>query len=86
MDSVDNLKRLLDDDGLLVVTMPIGYRDNLDEYIFDNRFDFSSMFFLKRVSWSNRWVEVSKEVAKGICFDTPFPKANGLFVGVYRKC
>ena len=85
-DSVDNLKRLLDDDGLLVVTMPIGYRDALDEYIFDNRFGFSSISFLKRVSWSNRWVQVSKETVKDIRFDRPFPKANGLFVGMYRKC
>lgn len=84
--SVENLKRLLADDGLLIVTMPIGYRDNLDEYIFDNRFGFGSMFFLKRISWSSRWVEVPKNKAKNIRFDTPFPKANGLFVGVYQKC
>jgi len=83
--SVENLKRLLTDGGLLVVTMPIGYRDNLDEKIFDNRFGFSSMFFLKRVSWSSRWVEVTDKEARTICFDSPFPKANGLFVGVYQK-
>ena len=86
LDSVDNLKRLLADDGLLVVTMPIGYRNSLDERIFGNRFGFSSMFFLKRVSWSNRWVEISDKEAGNIRFDSPFPKANGLFVGVYHKC
>ena len=85
-DSVDNLKRLLADDGLLVVTMPIGYREALDDKILDNSFGFSSLSFLKRVSWSNRWVEVSDKEARNIPFDSPFPKANGLFVGVYHKC
>lgn len=90
-DSVDNLKRLLTDDGLLVVTMPIGYRDSLDDKIYNNDFGFSSISLFRRVSWSNRWIEtfmpyLSFEEFKSIHFDSPFPKANGLFVGVYQKC
>jgi len=76
----------LADDGLLVVTMPIGYRGPLDDKIFSSRFGFSSISFLKRVSLSNRWVEVSDREARNIRFGSPFPKANGLFVGVYQKC
>jgi len=83
--AVDNLKHLLDDNGLLLVTMPLGYRRGLDEQIFGNVFGFDSCFFMRRLSWSNRWVEIPVSVARddGICFDKPFPKANGLFIGRY---
>ena len=71
---------------LIYVTKPIGYRAALDDKILDNSFGFSSISFLKRVSWSSRWVEVSGKEARNIRFDIPPPKENGLFVGVYHKC
>ena len=85
VDSIKNLKRLLKKDGLLLVTIPLGYRISLDKQVFDNVFGFDDCFFMKRISWSNRWVQVSKEGAKDIYYDKPFPKANGLFIGRYVK-
>ncbi len=84
--SVNNLKRLLGDDGgKLVVTMPLGFRESLDEFIYDNLFDFSSCFFMKRISHSNRWVQMEKNKIDGIRFNSPFPKAHGLFIGIFEK-
>jgi len=83
--AVCNLKHLLTDDGLLLVTMPLGYRVGLDDQIFGNVFGFDDCFFMRRISWSNRWVEIPQGDAVGICFDDPFPKANGLFIGRYVK-
>lgn len=80
---LDNVKSLLAKGGVLFVTMPIGYRIGLDDNIFDGRLGFDKEHFLKRVSSSNRWVEIDNDAAKDVMFNYPYSKANCIFVGEY---
>jgi hypothetical protein len=41
--------------------------------------------YLKRISKMNEWKEVPYEEVKGARYDYPFPAANALFIGTYRR-
>jgi hypothetical protein len=82
--SIANLKRLLVPGGELLITTPLGHNDFLDELIESEELPIRGSF-LKRISWMNTWKEVPYEEVRGIQYDSPFPAANALFVGRYRK-
>lgn len=52
--------------------MPLGYRESLDEFIYDNTFDFNSCFFMKRISNSNCWVQMKKTKLRVLDLTVPF--------------
>lgn len=82
--SIANLKRLLARGGVLFLTIPLGHNEFLDELFKTGKLPIDG-FFLKRLSWTNAWKQVAYEEVKGIRYDSPFPAANALFVGKYRK-
>ncbi len=82
--SIENLKRLLSPGGELLVTMPLGVNAFLDEYFEKHTLPLDGLF-MKRISYTNRWKEVSYDEARGGHYDSPFPAANVVFVGKYIK-
>ena len=82
--SIENLKRLLAPGGRLVITMPLGCNDFLDELHEKHGLPIEGVF-LKRVSLWNKWKEVPYGEVRGARYDHPFPAANALFIGMYQK-
>lgn len=80
--AIEKLKGLLNPNGKIVVTMPLGYNLDLDELLKSGELKFTQQFFLKRVSKDNRWVETDWKGVKNLKFNSPFPFGNGLIVGV----
>lgn len=89
-DSVKNenaikvLKANLRKGGLLIVTCPIGYNLFLDAKLANNVFGFTEEHFLVRIGLT-LWMESEKKEALAKKYDSPYPHANALFIGVYRE-
>jgi hypothetical protein len=82
----ENIKRnCLAPGGQLVVTMPLGYNSALDEGLANGRIEFSENFFMKRLKKVNDWKETDYAQVRDSKYMDPYPFANGLFVGIFKK-
>lgn len=72
---------LLAPGGELLVTMPLGYNENLDRLLDSDALPFTERRFLKRISADNRWVEATWPEVRGSEFGAPFGCANAIVVG-----
>jgi len=54
----------------------------LDKLLETGRIRFTNQFYMKRVSKSNTWREVDWETVKDARYNSPFPCANGIVIGV----
>ncbi len=81
----DNLRNLLAAKGTLVVTLPIGYNPNLDLLLSQEKVPFTQQICLKLVTKSNKWREVTWSEIQNTQYNTPFPSANGLLIGVWEN-
>ena len=79
----DNLiKNCLAEKGILVFTAPVGYNSFLDEYLKLEKLPISKKLAMKRISENNLWIEIDYELVKDVKFNTPFPNANAIIVGI----
>lgn len=83
--AIQNLKKCLAKGGKIIVTMPLGYNSSLDKKIWNDQLDFNKIYYLKRISESNRWIEINKKDICDIKYDYPYSKANGLFIGIFTS-
>jgi len=83
--AIENLKRLLARDGVMIITLPIGYNRNVDDLLKEKRELFTRISYLKRISRNNEWMEVSWDEIKDVKFEFPFPYANGVAVCVFER-
>jgi len=83
--AVEVLRSLLSPTGKLMLTIPVGYNPHLDRYLDEDRMKFTGMYCLKRVSASNRWMEVEWKDIKGSKFHYPYHNANGLVIAVFEN-
>jgi SAM-dependent methyltransferase len=82
--AVERMVSALAPGGMLLVTVPLAYNENLDRDLREGLIGFDQVGFLKRVSASNRWAEVPAAEAAEIAYGTPYQYANGLAVGTLR--
>jgi hypothetical protein len=81
--AIENLKGLLrPNDGMIIVTFPLGYNSVLDRLLKDKVIRFTKIYYLKRISKSNGWKEVSWEDVQDTEYGKPFPFANALVIGI----
>ena len=85
LDAIENTKHLLKPNGTFVFTAPLGFNDYLDSQLIGNRLELTETHFLKRISASNKWIQVEQEDMIGIKYNDPYPWANGLLIGIYSK-
>jgi hypothetical protein len=84
--AIERIRRdCLNPGGLFVATFPVGYNPHLDALLYDGRLGFEECRYLKRVSMSNRWAEVSANEAAPLQYNHPYPLANGLAVATFRR-
>jgi hypothetical protein len=84
LQAIVNMKSFLKDNGKMLVTFPYGYNKALDKLIETNKFDFTTCLFLKRVSMY-KWEETNFAGVKDSLYNSPYPMANALVIGVYDK-
>lgn len=80
----DHIKKLLAHNGKLFITWPLGWNQYLDNSLRNQRLNFDSVAFLKRVSDDNKWTEVSWSEAQKAKYGTPFYAGNVVIVGTYN--
>ena len=81
--ALKNLRQLLSEDGLLAVTLPLGYNHALDEDLYAGRLGFDEIFYLKRTALET-WQQADRGEVRGVQYGKPFPAANALVVGFLR--
>ena len=74
------LNRHLTSDGILIVTLPLGYNFDLDDDLFAGRITFDDALYFKRLSLQT-WKQTSVSEAKDLSYGDPFPTSNGLLIG-----
>lgn len=82
---IKNMIDLLEPEGKIVVTLPLGYNPEMDKLIKEDKIHFTQAYYMKRISSDNRWMEVKCNDIVDIKYNEPFPYANGLIVGVFNK-
>lgn len=69
--------------GRLLVTMPLGYNRYVDGYLRDGDYPFSDIFFMKRISAKNEWIQVPYEEVRDTIYGHPFFFGNAIMVGLF---
>jgi SAM-dependent methyltransferase len=82
--ALEHMASLLAPGGRLLVTVPLGYNDALDEDLLAGRLGFDELRFLKRVSRLGRWRELPAGEVAGTRYGHPFRWANAVAVGERR--
>ena len=82
--AIKNLKNLLNPKGKIVISVPLGYNSFLDGLIKEN-IKFKEIFYLKRISKDNRWIETTFDKIKQIKYNYPFHDANAIVVMIITK-
>ena len=77
-------KNCLKKGGRFLMSVPINYNPHMDKLVSKNAFGFQKQRFVKRFKRDN-WREVSKEEAMKCKYGRPFPYANCVFFGEYKK-
>jgi hypothetical protein len=80
-----NIIGLLEENGRLVITVPLGYNPEVDDLIRSHRINFSKTHFLKRFSRLNLWKETSMDDALRFKYGSKYPAANAIAILVYQK-
>jgi hypothetical protein len=83
-EALKNLGNLLSPGGKLVVTLPMGENTVLDKYLETSKIKFTENYYLKRISRSNKWEEHKSGYYKSK-HNYPYPGAQLLFIGIYKK-
>jgi len=83
LDAFSNLKRLLAPNGRIVVTLPLGYNHEMDNFIKEKTIRFNSQYYMKRISSANDWKEINQNEVEFAKFEESLPPhANELIVGI----
>ena len=83
--AIARLKELLEDQGQLLVTIPLGYNPHVDQMVREGQTGLGEVRYLLRVSSDNRWREASLGEVIGAQFGFPFPYANALVVARFSR-
>lgn len=83
--TVEHAKSLLNKNGIMAFTFPIGHNPGLDELVRSKKLDFTEKYYLKLVSNNNVWVQAEWEDVKDSKINGAFAGTNALVVGIMRS-
>lgn len=85
-EAVNNMKNnCLIKNGILIITVPLGYNTEMDKKLMENKLGFTNLYYLKRITKDNKWIEINKEEVINPKYGDPFPCANYICIGVYEN-
>lgn len=73
--ALDVLKDHLSPHGKLIITAPLGYNPELDDMLRKDRI-LAGVKYLKRISRSNKWIEVQEGEIKHVEYGNPYTGAS----------
>jgi len=83
---IKNLERHLKENGIIIVTLPLGYNFPMDKMIRESKIEFNQKYFLKRTSSRNTWKQVKEKDVFQKKYSSKFPPhTNELLVGLIKK-
>lgn len=82
LSAIANLKKLLISNGKIIITLPVGYNNEVDRLLREKKLGLTSQYNLKRISRDNIWKEVEWKDIKNAKYGYPYNAANGVVVGV----
>jgi hypothetical protein len=82
--AMNNLNRLLAQDGQIVVVHDLGYNPEMDELIKSGGLRFDKHYYLERIS-GYRWKEVDRLNLNEVKYDKSISSANEVLIGVINK-
>jgi len=80
----NHLKELLNQNGTIVITMPIGYNPNILLLLEERKFDFTEIFYLKRIS-RMKWIESTYDEVKEYQYNYPYKNGNAIVIGLWKN-
>lgn len=83
--AIEKLKKLLNKNGEIIVSMPLGYNHFMDKKISEDKLGFDEVFFLKRINRKNKWKEAKFNEIKKIKYNYPYNNANAIVIAKYKK-
>jgi len=84
--AIKNLKEnCLKENGEILMTLPINYNLVMDKLLFSGKLVFDEKYYLKRISWDNKWEQSTLEDVRSVKFNSPFIGAQALVVAVIKK-
>ncbi len=81
--AIRHLRRCLSPQGRLVITVPVGFNPHLDRMLQERRIPLDDALYLKRVSWDNRWRQVTWEEIQHARYGHPYRNANGVVMAAF---
>ncbi len=85
LQAIENLEKCLVPGGKIVISLPLGSNFIMDKLLNDGKIQFTKMYCLKRISKDNKWIEIGWKDINNARYNYPFPKANGLVIGIIEK-
>ena len=81
--ALENLRNCLKPKGVMIVTLPLGYNQALNQHLKCGTIVFHEQYYLLRIG-NNSWREALWDEVKETTFGNPYLGANGLVVGIDR--
>lgn len=75
--AIQHARSLLAENGMLVLTVPIGYNPDLDQLLRNDQLGARRELYLRRTA-VREWAEATKDAALQCQFKRPFPYANAI--------
>lgn len=83
--AIDHLLTLLAPNGVMLITVPIGYNPAVHDYLEQMPQAHSRVAYLKRITKSNIWQQTTWSEVKNVKYASPFPMANGLAICMFSN-
>ena len=83
--AIQKLIQLLNKNGKLIITVPLNYNPEINEIIIGKKMKFSDVYFMKRISWFNNWVETTQDDALKCAYNSKYSAANVVVFLVYTN-
>ena len=80
--AIDASRKLLTENGRLVLTLPLGYNPSLDQLISVNQLDSNRSFFICRTG-RLQWETTNVDKALACRYGSPFPYANAIMIAEF---
>ena len=83
--AIKKLIRLLQKNGKLLITVPLGYNPEIDKLLLSQQIRFSERYFMKRISFFNLWTETTLRDAINKKYNSKYPAANAVAFLIYKN-
>jgi len=83
--AIKKLKQNLNKDGKIIFTLPLGENPYLENLIKNKKIKIDELYLFKKISKKPEWKQINKNEIDDIIYNSPFPKVNGIIIGIIKK-